>query len=134
GYVEITPKRLGNGCVSSFLNDRAVLGMTVEATGPFGHFCFNQAEDKHMVLIAGGSGITPMMAMLRYIDDLCLDTTVTLLYFVRTSKDVIFERELEGLRARLQNFQYHLVLSQPHPEWSGPRGHVSREFIEQAVH
>jgi Na+-transporting NADH:ubiquinone oxidoreductase subunit NqrF len=71
--------------------------------------------------------------MLRYIDDLCLDTTVTLLYCVRTSSDVIFQSELEALRARLTNFQYHLLLSRPHAEWSGPRGHVSREFIEHAI-
>jgi ferredoxin len=40
---------------------------------------------------------------------------------------------LEQLRSRLQNFEYHVLLSQPHAEWSGPRGHVSREFIENTV-
>jgi Na+-transporting NADH:ubiquinone oxidoreductase subunit NqrF len=40
---------------------------------------------------------------------------------------------LEQLRSRLKNFQYHVLLSQPHAEWSGPRGHVSREFIENTV-
>ena len=74
-----------------------------------------------------------MMAMLRYIDDLCLETTVTLLYCVRTGNDIIFLGELEKLRARLKNFRYHLLLSQPPAEWSGPRGHVSREFIEDTV-
>ena len=61
----------------SFLNVRAALGMTVEATGPSGQFCLNPAEDKHIVLIAAGSGITPMVAMLRYVDDLCLDMEAT---------------------------------------------------------
>jgi ferredoxin-NADP reductase len=107
--------------------------MTVEANGPFGHFCLDERKHRNVVLLAAGSGITPMVAMLRYIDDLCLDTTVTLLYCVRTSHDVIFQGELEELRTRLKNFQYHLLLSQPHAEWSGPRGHVSREFIVQAV-
>jgi ferredoxin-NADP reductase len=74
-----------------------------------------------------------MMAMLSYIDDLCLDTTATLLYYVRTNSDIIFERELEQLRSRLENFQYHVTLSQPHARWAGPRGHVSREFIENTV-
>lgn len=133
GYVEITPKRLGNGCVSSFLNDRAVLGMTVEATGPFGHFCFNQAEDKHMVLIAAGSGITPMMAMLRYIDDLCLDTEATLMYCVRTEMDIIFRNELDELQKRVRNFRYHLLLSKPGPEWTGNRGHLNRAFVKETI-
>jgi ferredoxin-NADP reductase len=74
-----------------------------------------------------------MIAMLRYMDDLCLETTATLLYCVRTSSDIIFELELEQLRSRLKNFQYHVLLSQPHAEWCGPRGHIDREFIEDAV-
>jgi len=133
GYVEITPKRVSQGCASVFLNDRASVGMTVEANGPFGHFCFDESKHRSVVLLAAGSGITPMMAMLRYMDDLCLETTATLLYCVRTSADIIFESELEGLRSRLKNFEYHVLLSQPHAEWSGPRGHVSREFIEDTV-
>jgi ferredoxin-NADP reductase len=133
GYVEITTKRVSQGCVSVFLNDRASVGMTVEANGAFGHFYFDESKHQNVVLLAAGSGITPMMAMLRYMDDLCLETTVTLLYCVRTSNDIMFHGELEELQARLKNFQYHLLLSQPHSEWSGPRGHVSREFVENTV-
>jgi len=134
GYVEITPKRLNNGCVSTFLNDRASIGMTVEATGPFGQFCLNPADrDRKLVLVAAGSGITPMMAMLRYIDDLCLQTQTTLLYCVRTSRDIIFRDELTELQKRLKNFRYHVLLSQPDGEWPGARGHISDEFIRKAV-
>ena len=57
GYIEITPKRVENGCASVFLNDGAVPGMTVEASGPFGDFCFDESKQKRIVLIAGGSGI-----------------------------------------------------------------------------
>jgi ferredoxin-NADP reductase len=133
GYVEITPKRVNNGCVSTFLNDRASIGLTVEATGPFGQFCLDPAVDKRVVLIAAGSGITPMMGMLRYIDDLCLDTQATLLYCVRTSRDISFRRELDELQARSKNFRYHVLLSQPDAEWDGARGHIHREFIRGAV-
>src|SRR5579863_8053941 len=51
GYVEITPKRVNQGCASVFLNDRAAVGMTVEAKGPFGHFCFDEREHRHVVLL-----------------------------------------------------------------------------------
>jgi Oxidoreductase NAD-binding domain len=74
-----------------------------------------------------------MMAMFRYIDDLCLDTRATLLYCVRTNRDIMFESELEQLRTRLENFQYHVTLSQPRSDWTGPRGHISREFVESTV-
>ena len=133
GYIEITPKRVNQGCVSVFLNDRAAVGMTVEANGAFGHFHFDESKHRNVVLLAAGSGITPMMAMLRYMDDLCLETAVTLLYCVRTGNDIFFRGELEKLRARLKNFQYHVLLSQPDTSWSGPRGHVSREFIDTHV-
>jgi len=133
GYVEITPKRVELGCVSVFLNDRASVGMTVEANGPFGQFCLDESKHHSVVLLAAGSGITPMLAMLRYIDDLCLETTATLLFCVRTSNDILYESELKRLRSRLRNFRYHVLLSQPEPGWSGPRGHVSREFIESSV-
>ena len=133
GYVEITPKRVDNGCVSVFLNERAFLGMTVEATGPYGKFCFDRTRDKNIVLVAAGSGITPMMGMLQYIDDLSLDTQVTLLYCVRTGADIIFKQEMEELRARLTNFRYAVMLSAPHAEWTGASGHISREFIGNMV-
>jgi ferredoxin-NADP reductase/mono/diheme cytochrome c family protein len=133
GYIEITPKRVENGCASVFLNDRAVPGMTVEASGPFGNFCFDEAKQRRIVLIAGGSGITPMMAMLRYIDDLCLNTRVTLLYSVRTEGDIIFHRELAELKGRLENFEYQLVVSQPSSEWRGPKGRLSHDLMKAAV-
>ena len=132
-YIEITPKRVEKGCASVFLNDRAAIGMTVEAIGPFGQFYFDEARHKRVVLIAGGSGITPIMAILRYIDDFCLPTTATLLYSVRTHDDIIFRTDLEELRSRLDNFQYHILLSQPRAEWSGPKGRLNREFVECAI-
>jgi ferredoxin-NADP reductase len=133
GYVEITPKRVHNGCVSVFLNDRATPGMTVEATGPFGQFYLDAPAGKKVVLLAAGSGITPMMAILQYLDDLCLDTEAVLLYCVRTALDIIFRQELEDLKTRLKNFRYEVLLSQPDPEWTGARGHIHREFISNAV-
>jgi ferredoxin-NADP reductase len=126
GYIEITIKRVKEGCVSVFLNDRAALGMTVEAEGPFGNFCFEASKHHNVFLLAAGSGITPMMAMLRYIDDLCLQTNVTLLYCVRTGGDIMFESELNQLQSRLKSFEYVVLLSQPHAEWAGRRGHISR--------
>jgi ferredoxin-NADP reductase/mono/diheme cytochrome c family protein len=132
GYIEITPKRVDNGCVSVFLNDRAAIGMTVEAAGPSGQF-YLAPEDKKIVLVAAGSGITPMIAMLRYLDDLCLDTHATLLYSVRTRDDIMFRQEFAELSGRLKNFRYDVLLSRPDADWPGARGRISREFIAKNV-
>ncbi len=132
-YVEITPKRMENGCVSVFLNERAKPGLAVEASGPYGRFYFDETVHKTIVLIAAGSGITPMISMLRYIDDLELATPVTLLYCVRTGADIIFENELLRLSRSLPNFKYELCLSRPDPTWRGRSGRLTEEFVSQSV-
>lgn len=133
GYLEITVKRVESGCVSVFLNQHAQVGLTVEARGPSGQFCFDESQHDKIVLIAGGSGITPIMGMLRYIDDLSLTTDVTLIYFVRTPKDIIFANELSRIRASIRNFRYLVVASTPDPDWNGPTGHLTRELLENNV-
>jgi len=133
GYVEITPKRVEGGCVSVFLNDRAQEGLIVRARGPYGRFCLDEDKHERTVLIAGGSGITPMIAMLRYMDDLCSAANVRLLYCVRTERDVFFKADLAELRDRLRNFRYALILSRPSSEWHGWEGHLRREILEREV-
>jgi ferredoxin-NADP reductase len=132
-YVEITSKRMENGCVSVFLNERAMPGLTVEANGPYGRFYFDETLHKSVVLIAAGSGITPMISMLRYIDDLELVTPVTLLYCVRTGADIIFENELVRLNKSLPNFKYEVCLSRPDSTWKGRSGRLTEEFVTQNV-
>ena len=130
-YVEITAKRTENGRVSVFLNTGAKPGLEVEASGPFGRFYFDESRHRGVVLIAAGSGITPMMSMLSHIDDLKLSNPVTLLYCVRTHEDIIFQKELVRLRESLPNFNYEVCLSRPHPSWAGRSGRLTEEFVSQ---
>lgn len=132
-FIEITPKRLENGYVSQFLNDRANVGLTVKARGPYGTFCFEERKQRRIVLIAGGSGITPMIAMLRYIDDLCIPVNSTLIYCVRTEQDVFFRNEFAALQDRLNRFRYVLVLSHPSSGWTGWKGRLRREILEREI-
>jgi len=115
------------------LNDLAPIGMVVKARGPYGRFYFDESQHERVVLIAGGSGITPMMAMLRYIDDLCLKVQVTLIYFVRTERDIIFEDQIMAIESRVRSFRHVLVLSQPGAQWNGWRGRLRREILEREV-
>lgn len=133
GYIEITPKRVENGCASQFLNDRATVGLTVKARGPYGKFCFDEMKHQQIVLIAGGSGITPLMSMLRYIDDLRIPAEATLIYCVRTERDIFFRDDLADLERRLNGFHYVPVLSQPGPEWAGWKGRLRNEILEREV-
>ncbi|MGA2416397.1 MAG: iron-sulfur cluster-binding domain-containing protein [Candidatus Sulfotelmatobacter sp.] len=132
-YVEITSKRMENGWVSVFLNERAKPGLAVEASGPYGRFYFDETLHKSIVLVAAGSGITPMISMLRYIDNLELATPVRLLYCVRTSADIIFENELVRLSRSVPNFKYEVCLSRPDPTWKGRSGRLTQEFVTRNV-
>jgi 3-phenylpropionate/trans-cinnamate dioxygenase ferredoxin reductase subunit len=132
-FLEITPKKADKGHVSVYLNELAECGLAVEASGPFGEFYFDEAQHKDIVLIAGGSGITPMISMLRYIDELNLKTNVTLLYFVRTPKDIIFAGELQRLLRYIDNFKCLVVVDKPDENWRRPVGHINAELLRYNV-
>ncbi len=134
-YIEITVKRADKGYVSVFLNDLAEVGLSVEVKGASGQFYFDENQHKKLVLIAAGSGITPMMSILRYIEDRGLTTDITLIYSVGTSKDIIFEKELERLAQTLPNFKPIITLTNEDDSsnWAGAKGRVSRALIENKV-
>lgn len=127
--IEVTVKE--QGVVSTYLNRRAMEGLAVTAHGPFGQFFFDEKQHPSIVLFAGGSGITPIMSMLRYIEEAAPDTDITLFYSVRTERDVIFEEDLIGLQKRLPRFRSHVVASTPGPAWRGASGLLNRELVEQ---
>jgi ferredoxin-NADP reductase len=133
GYIEITPKQVDNGYVSTFLNEKAAIGLTVEAKGPSGQFYFDETKHRKLVMLAAGSGITPMVSILRYLDDRCLETDATLIYNVQTSKDIIFEKELKRLKECLNNFRYNISLTKPDKDWRGTTGRINRALIEANV-
>jgi ferredoxin-NADP reductase len=128
-YVEITVKQ--QGVVSSFLNSKAKVGLTVDAQGPFGQFCFDKVLHRRIALFAGGSGITPIMSMLRYIEEAAVETEVLLYYAVRSERDVIFREDLERMQRLLPRFTHHIIASQPGAGWTGQRGHLDREQVER---
>ena len=132
-YIEIMPKRMPHGRVSQFLNDRAVPGLTVKARGPFGQFHFDENKHDRIVLIAGGSGITPMMSILRYIRNLCIVAPCTLIYCVRSEDDLVFNGELCDAAKQTSTFRYVPVISKASQDWKGCTGRLRREILEAEI-
>ena len=128
-FIEITVKQ--QGVVSTYVNHEAKEGLTVEAHGPFGQFCFDEKKHRRIVLLAGGSGVTPILSILRNIEEIAPDVEIVLMYAVRTERDVIFQDELARLKERLSRFRAIVSASRPGPEWAGLCGHVDRGLIEQ---
>jgi ferredoxin-NADP reductase len=94
-YLELTVQRVVDGEVSSYLSEIARPGDQFELRGPIGGwFAWQDDDPRPLLLLAGGSGIVPLMAMIRTHEAVKSRTTVQLIYSARTPDDVIYEDEL----------------------------------------
>src|SRR3972149_1420071 len=101
GEVDITVERINDGEVSTYLHDVLVPGDRIEARGPIGGYFVWEAGllSDPVLLIAGGSGIVPLMSMIRHRGATGNKNLMSLLYSSRNFEDIIYYSELEGLRA-----------------------------------
>jgi ferredoxin-NADP reductase len=98
--IELAVERLDNGEVSPFLTDVARPGDTIEVRGPIGgHFIWRAEDGGPLLLVAGGSGVAPLMAMLRHRATASPGTAALLAYSVRTWDEIIFRDELLSAEA-----------------------------------
>ncbi len=96
-HVAFTVKKCG--FFSGYLFDNATVGDTFTVGDPSGEFCYEPVKDaRHIVGIAGGSGITPFYSMAQAIADGTIDLRLTILYGAKTEEDLIFKNELDALK------------------------------------
>ncbi|MEW6264537.1 MAG: FAD-binding oxidoreductase [Thermodesulfobacteriota bacterium] len=134
GYYDITVRRVEGGLVSNYLLDQVKRGQELESSGPAGHFYFNPLfHDRTMVCLAGGSGITPFMSMIREVLERGLDRTIFLFYGNRTLEEAIFHDLLLGLADRFDNFHYRPVIEHPPAGYRGATGFISAQVIQAAL-
>lgn len=98
--VSITVKRVAGGLVSNWLHEHLVPGSVLQGTGPMGTFTLPRQIDGPLLLVSGGSGITPVMSMLRGLADAHRHPDIVFLHAARTPADLVFKDELE-FRARV---------------------------------
>ena len=134
GYYDITIRRIENGLVSNYLLDEVKRGDTLISSGPAGNFYFNPLIHKEtMVCIAGGSGITPFMSMIREIVECGLNRTVYLFYGSKTTDDVIFRDEIFHLAQRFENLHYTPVIEEPADAYIGACGFITRDVLRDVL-
>ncbi len=110
--IELDIERLDDGEVSPFFHDVAEIGDAIELRGPIGgHFVWDVNDGGPLLLLGGGSGVVPLMSMLRHRAAVMSDVPALLLFSSRTFEDVIFRDELRALDARNDGFQLALTLS-----------------------
>lgn len=131
--VELTIKREERGAVSRHINDLLNIGDMVEAGGPVGTFTFNGTEATSIVLISAGVGITPMVSISRYLTERSWPGDIFFIYACRTPADYILQKTIEALEQRNPKLHVAVMMSKPGPEWKGPRGHLTKEFLIETV-
>jgi ferredoxin-NADP reductase len=93
--IELVIERLATGEVSPFFHEAVAIGDAIEMRGPIGgHFVWDAGDGGPLLLVGGGSGIVPLMSILRHRANRAMEVPTTLIYSVRHAEDVIFHDEL----------------------------------------
>jgi ferredoxin-NADP reductase len=125
GEIELTIDRLEDGEVSPYFHDVVSDGDQVELRGPFTSYFVWRAESP-VLLVGGGSGVVPLMSMLRHRRRTMPDLPMRLVYSVRTDEDVIYADELDDDAV--------LTFTREAPDgWQGHRGRIDRQLIERSA-
>jgi len=133
--VALTVERLDDGEVSPYLTDGLQVGDQIELRGPIGgYFTWQVADGGPLLLIAGGSGIVPLMAMIRHRAAQQSSVPTRLLLSSRDFDDIIYRHELEQLAAADPTLMvtHTLTRAQP-PNWAGYARRIDRAMLEEVA-
>jgi ferredoxin-NADP reductase len=132
--VEVTIERLEDGEVSPYLVDEVRTGDPLEVRGPIGgYFVWETALGGPLFLVAGGSGIVPLMAMIRHRVAEDSDVPIRLLYSARSPDQVIYRTELQELATRPGiEVIYTYTRSQP-PGWTGYSRRIDQAMLQEVA-
>ena len=135
GSVEVTVERVPDGEVSPFMHDVVAVGDRLELRGPIGgYFVWDGSMPGPILLIAGGSGIVPLMAMLRHRAAIQSRAPATLLYSSRTIDDVIYSAELDALAGDGSGLRVVQTLTRAQPAgWTGLARRIDREMLASVL-
>jgi len=136
GEVDITVERINDGEVSTYLHDVLVPGDRIEARGPIGGYFVWEAGllPDPLLLIAGGSGIVPLMSMIRHRGATDVKNPTSLLYSSRNFEDIIFYSELDGLRAEDAGLQIFHTLTRSQPAgWKGYARRIDEAMLKEVA-
>ncbi len=137
--ISLTIERLEDGEVSSYLVDELREGDTVELRGPIGgHFVWSVRDGGPLMLVGGGSGIVPLMAMLRHRasapDGVRRATPARLLYSSRSWREVIYRDELAHLADTDDSLRViHTLTREPPPSWPGYARRIDRAMLAEVT-
>ncbi len=129
--LSITTKRVRGGPASNWLHDHVQPGVRLRATGPSGAFVLPHAPGPGLLFLSGGSGVTPLMSMLRTLFDRAEDRDVVFVHSARSPRDIIFRDELTLMARRLPRLRVAHVVENVdgEPGWPGLVGRLDARTL-----
>ncbi|CDK28638.1 unnamed protein product [Kuraishia capsulata CBS 1993] len=131
GFFDILVKSYKDGTVSKYFAGLKE-GQSVSFRGPVGRMAYRPNMARKIGMIAGGSGITPLLQVMSYITTTPEDLTeVSLLFANETENDILLRQELDSLAAAYPNFKVAYTLTHPPANWEGETGYITKEMFEK---
>jgi ring-1,2-phenylacetyl-CoA epoxidase subunit PaaE len=127
--IAVTVKRVPNGLVSNYLCDSVKVGDAIEVMEPMGHFVAepNPMKERTIVLFGGGSGVTPLMSILKSVLPVEQGSKVYLVYGSRDEENIIFKKQLAELELKYEGrFKVLHVLTKPSYTWTGYKTRINQ--------
>jgi ferredoxin-NADP reductase len=133
--LAITVERLDDGEVSPYLVGEVRVGDKIELRGPIGgYFVWRAGEERPLLLIGGGSGVVPLMAMIRHRSAAGDKAPTRLLYSSRTFEDIIYKEELDRLASANDGLAVAHTLTRAQPSgWRGYARRIDREMVREVA-
>jgi ferredoxin-NADP reductase len=133
--LELTVERVEGGEVSPFLHDALIVGDRFEVRGPIGgYFVWDGSVAGPLLLVAGGSGIVPLMSIIRHRARIGPTSPCTLLYSSKTQSDIIYAAELETLGARDDGLRVvHTLTREQPPGWTGYGRRIDQSMLGEVL-
>ena len=134
GSLDLTVEEISDGEVSPYLTEELRSGERLELRGPIGgYFTWTEPDGGPLLLVGGGSGVAPLMSMLRYRTAIDSDVPTTLLYSSRSWDEIIYREELDRLSAGPALRVIH-TLTRSHPDdWDGYTRRIDATMLEDAA-
>ncbi|MGI0120032.1 MOSC domain-containing protein [Zooshikella sp. RANM57] len=129
----ITVERTIDGVFSSWLHEHCQTGTLIKSSRPEGLFHNEATENEKVLLLAAGSGITPMLSMIRYWYQQKSDKDIILIYTAKTESDLVGADELKVIAKHYPSLQLIFTLTQSDMSWPGFKGRLNQSRILQMV-
>ncbi|KGJ88545.1 2Fe-2S iron-sulfur cluster-binding protein [Colwellia psychrerythraea] len=129
-YVSITIKRIPQGKVSNYFHDHFKVGRSIHVKEIAGNFCIRDSIPPKILLISAGSGITPMLSMLRFMTEIQCKNQIIFIHSAKQEIDLIAQAELNDLAKRHGNCQIIYTLTQgANSQWHGFQGRLNEQML-----